>query len=312
MTDTSSPLAKKNKTSHDEDEIGSMVAVPSTPVQGASSAARQLEELNLVSFNMAGCQPSKEAPSEWTKQDSIDAMHDAVVQNNPDILFLQECPGDIVWATRVFPGYRAVGNTQSHADQVVLMVRNGISARLISPIESDEFRAPIPMVVAELTSSSGERTLWVASMHLAPFESNSLQRKDQVRGLLQAAGSTPVLFAGDTNMREFEDETMESELGLLDVWKAAGSSEDTKWTWDTMDHGATFNRYYGETTRQYTARYDRVYFSGGGSAASSPSFSVYSFDLMGNQPLRNPYHFLSDHFGIESTVGLRWPDREYS
>jgi hypothetical protein len=68
--------------------------------------------------------------------------------------------------------------------------------------------------------------------------------------------SYPLLFAGDTNIRASEDDVMQGDLQLLDVWKLAGSNPATKFRWDTIDHskdGGFFNQYYGEDTRQYTA-----------------------------------------------------------
>ena len=124
-------------------------------------------------------------------------------------------------------------------------------------------------------------------------------------------------------MRPTEDAVMEDQLGLTDVWKLSGSSKATKWTWDTTKHSedGTWNRYYGSTTREYKARYDRIYYycyyashhdelscrSGGGGGASlarGPSYA--SFQLIANRPLllERPNHFLSDHFGVVTDLHL--------
>ena len=82
----------------------------------------------------------------------------------------------------------------------------------------------------------------------------------------------------------------------------------------------SFNRFYGASTREYAARYDRIYISlpnnnENGTPANSgdrnhgntvPSersslqdVSVDSFELIANKPIgRSRTHFLSDHFGI--------------
>merc|ERR1712176_867439 len=120
--------------------------------------------------------------------------------------------------------------------------------------------------MAELELEENGQQLLVASVHLAPFEDGQNQRKLQMEALLDIAAtkSLPILIAGDTNMRSKEDETMEQDLHLLDIWKLSGSKTETEWTWDTIDHrtatGGSFNKYYGANTRQYRQRYDRMYF----------------------------------------------------
>ena len=86
---------------------------------------------------------------------------------------------------------------------------------------------------------------------------------------------------------------------------AAGA---TQWTWDTIDHrrgnaGGFFNQYYGEHTRQYQARYDRVYVHENDmiDLAIPPTF-----ELIANQPLTSYKDFLSDHFGVTSHFQLTW------
>jgi hypothetical protein len=239
-------------------------------------------------------------------------------------LALQECPGDVVWATRTFgsAGYQALGATQAHADHVILLVRNGISAKLV-PLSTDNHRYLLPAVMAELQWE--QRRLLVASVHLAPFREGSFKRRTQVQRLLQQASSLPLIFAGDTNMRDSEDGTMEEgppplssgaddepPLGLMDVWKLAGSDPKTKFTWDTKDHttepgggGGSFNRYYGSRTREYNARYDRIYCSIPQSG-NLEHLEAQSFELIANQPVTSKFHFLSDHFGMLAVLKIQW------
>jgi endonuclease/exonuclease/phosphatase family metal-dependent hydrolase len=275
-------------------------------VEKVSSRAISLESLTIVSMNIAGCVPSKEAPNHWNREIAMDAIRTEVLRTSPDILALQECPGGVSWAQQLFgeADYQVLGATYAHADQVVLLVRNGISARLV-PLHKNN--GDLPAVMAELQWKG--RRLLVASVHLAPFEGAARRRRKQVEELLrQAGGSIPLVFAGDTNMRLAEDETMEEEMGLLDVWKLAGSDAQTKFTWDTKDHtaeetGGSFNRYYGKSTRENNARYDRIYCT-----KSMPVEVPPSFELIANQPLTSKYHFLSDHFGMSAVLKLLWVD----
>lgn len=264
--------------------------------------AVSLESLSIVSMNLAGCQPSKSAPWDWNQQMSTDAVRTELLKSNPDIIALQECPGGVNWAQRVFgDNYNVMGATFSHADQVVLLVKAGIQAQAV-PLQD------LPAIMAELQFADNRRLL-IASIHLAPFERGNYERRAEVESLLQKAmaKSIPFLFAGDTNMRASEDDVMEGDLHLVDIWKLAGSNPATKFTWDTIDHrkdGLFFNQYYGDNTRQYSARYDRIY------AYTADSSIVVetppAFELIGNQPQTSKIDFLSDHFGMSSHINLKW------
>ncbi|KXZ52837.1 hypothetical protein GPECTOR_8g220 [Gonium pectorale] len=100
---------------------------------------------------------------------------------------------------------------------------------------------------------------------------------------------SPLLLAGDTNMRDQED-SVPGELGLRDAWLEAGSPPGARWTWDTH-----VNRYY-QNGHRYTARYDRILYRG---------CTVTELAVAGNTPAsREPGHFLSDHFALIARVTL--------
>ena len=182
----------------------------------ASATAMHLEELTLVSMNVAGCVPSRSARRGWTKQDSVRAMRDEVLRTDPDIVALQECPGRMEWASATFPAYVALGAVRSHADYVILLVRKGIEAEILPIVDTELDHVPAVLVKLK----TGDRELLVASMHLAPFREGSFERRMQFQAVIRqsafSAGddSIPLIMAGDTNMRVAEDRIMEDELKL--------------------------------------------------------------------------------------------------
>jgi len=264
------------------------------------------------------------APDSWTQQDSIAAVRAEIASHRPDWIALQESPGGVELVDQVFgsKGYKAVGATYSHADQVVLLVKKEIKAKLI-PMPG------LPVIMAELelggAETSAPHRLLVASVHLEPFTHGSRRRAEQMEAILEEAKSLslPVVIAGDTNMRPTEDRVMEEDLQLLDVWKLAGSNPSTQFTWDTLDHrtdatetgkdgdqkGGYFNQYYGQSTRQYTARYDRIYIHHANHSidvVATDDSSPVTFDLIGNKPMTSKLDFLSDHFGVVSKLPIEW------
>ena len=86
------------------------------------------------------------------------------------------------------------------------------------------------------------------------------------------------------NMRVSENKNIEG-AGLIDCWKAAGSSKDAKFTWNS------YTNKYHEGCFEYTARYDRCYVYG-------DVFRVKEFGFIGNRPIEGSGDYLSDHFGL--------------
>jgi hypothetical protein len=124
-----------------------------------SEAAASLESLRLVSFNVAGCVPSKEAPASWDSVVAAEAMAEEVLRSDPDILALQESPsGDPAKLLQAFPSYQVMGSTAAHADYVVLLVKKGISATLV-PTENGDVR--IPAVLVETATCWWPASIWL-------------------------------------------------------------------------------------------------------------------------------------------------------
>jgi endonuclease/exonuclease/phosphatase family metal-dependent hydrolase len=333
----------------DNDDNNSDQEGPSTPgatIEIASEAATKLEKLTLVTYNIVACQPSAMASHLWSKDDSLQAIREEVVKEQPDIIALQEFPEFALFRTsRLFPDHDLLGYHTSHAPYVTLFVRKGIQAKLV-PVHDDSNGVHLPAVVAELSyppleeggsyneykeeNRRSRRRLWIASVHLEPFANGADCRHLQVQSLIQSANrfKVPLIVAGDLNMRVAEDATMEGVgYDLLDFWKLAGSNFTTKYTWNTRNeikNGGYFNQFYGTTTREYISRYDRIYFhrtvaktNNNGQASEDskksaidenfPPITVKSFKLMANRPVgSSKHHFLSDHFGISSTFTLKW------
>lgn len=180
-------------------------------------------------MNIAACVPSQSAPDDWTKNMSADAIRAEILEQDPDIIALQECPGGVVWAGEVFPSYRPIGATYSHADEVVLLVRRGISAKLVSAPDVDySIQESLPAIVAELEWNDRRRML-MASVHLEPFDQGEAKRRRQMEALVRMASSKdiPLIVAGDTNMRDREDATMESTIARPSLTPFATASRRT-------------------------------------------------------------------------------------
>ena len=318
------------KTNMKRSEMPAHVLAPKSELVSKVGKAASIS-LKLASMNIAGSVPSAEAPPSWDVMHSARAIRGEILNTDPDIIALQECPSrdglsSAQWAESLFEDYHAMGSAPAHAANVVLLIRKTLAPKSkLVPLQGTF----LPAVMIQLEIGPNNQSVCVASCHLEPFLRGSVGRQQQVEDLLEKASPVPLILTGDTNMRETEDDVMENQLHLLDAWKLAGSDLDTKYSWDTMDHRSnkgqdirssrtfgSFNKYYGDSTRQYQARYDRLYIHQGNKveqkleqSQSLFNVSVPNFQLIANKPMQgSKTHFLSDHFGIYIQIDLEWSD----
>ena len=227
MSESTSPDSKRVKLSGSE-----------TDTTSSTEQRQQQQRLTLVTYNIAGCQPSKMAPSSWTVNDSVQAIKSEILKDDPDIIALQEIPEQYT-KTILSEGYKLVGTKWTHAPYVALFVRKGID---VDRIKSNQLN-DLPVVVGELQFNFHDKQqqqqyrLWIASVHLEPFGEGASDRQRQLQSLVKEANKeqVPLIIAGDTNMRVAEDHVAENGadrggLGLTDFWKFAGSDFRTKYT----------------------------------------------------------------------------------
>jgi len=268
--------------------------------------------LTIVSLNVAGFKPSKAAPDRW---DPIPEFRKELLKYRPHVICLQEVPTNIVEQQSFLPGYDVVGSRSSHCENVVLMVRTKWAPHVVC---TSNVHAPAVLGTMEFSASNGSaQQITFGSCHLAPFEGGSGKRLHQMKIILEkiqqlhndTENEDVMILAGDYNMRQEEDIKAEAILNFRDAWKEAGSPRDNENTWDSCDRtpqGASpgsgpHNQYHGPDTYQYESCYDRVYFRG-----DTTLGRVTNFQLIANNPVENnPFHYLSDHFGIVTTIELK-------
>jgi hypothetical protein len=231
---------------------------------------------------------------------------------------------------------------ERHSDEPPSLVLILASVHL-APFESGASHRRFQMQQLLQLQSNVQETTTIAAAASSNNSNNNNNNKTRV----------VLLVAGDTNMRDSEDVVMQDELHFQDAWKLAGSNLTTQFTWDTTvqnclpsstnstTNNTNSNRdgmttpppprtiqnlYYGQRTRAYQRRYDRIYIHNGHTAIHDDhqqhqrhhqqqqqqqddlfSVKVHSFELLANKPIEpSRFHFLSDHFGMAADLEFSW------
>lgn len=243
-----------------------------------------MPDFSILTWNIAQGHPSHAAPIEWKEADSHENRHEIaniIRSHNPDILALQEVP-DAKWLPMIvsFDTYIPLGCVPSHCGFSTLLIRPQLAKYIKSVFQVG------PSIIAFWKEN--QITLSISSSHLYPGKQGFQERLEQYTALWSCAKqnkATHMVFAGDMNMRGHEDKNIESiqQPPLIDIWKTVGTPKN-KWTWNTRVN------HYHKNRIACTARFDRVY--------CTPNIEQKSLKLVGAQPLSNPNHFVSDHFGL--------------
>lgn len=282
----------------------------SSPRLNSSSSSEETlpiappKSFTLLSMNVAELQPSSVAPLGW---DPVPDFRKELLRHNADVICLQELPSSSPTAFPL-PEYSCVGTASSHCGYVGLYLRSSwlpyASLLYLPPSE--------PAILVQLRWND-DSSLVLGSCHLAPFGENAALRLKQMKSIVgrvesdSTTMSTGVdknfILAGDFNMRQKEDSTIEKQASFRDAWKECGATRNHKNTWDTTDHSpkgkpntGPHNRYHADGY-PFACRFDRVYFRG-------KNIQAKSFSLFANAPITSPFHFLSDHFGMKTTFTL--------
>ena len=176
------------------------MAVQSEP-QGESRMLR------LLTWNIAGRQCAQSAPESWRLPDKLCAMRREILRLKPDVLALQECPGEGACAA-VPEGMKFVGSVEGHPE--------GCYAQLYCRADLDmqvvELRNRAPAVVARCTLHGIE--VMFVSAHLFPHEGNEAVRAGEVKEILSRRDRSAIVLMGDLNVRREEVEPLCEKHGL--------------------------------------------------------------------------------------------------
>ncbi|PNH11679.1 Tyrosyl-DNA phosphodiesterase 2 [Tetrabaena socialis] len=235
---------------------------------------------SLLTFNINDDATSASSPAGWTLAAQHAALRQLVLEHSPDLLCLQEC---FSFPSTLVDHYDFHGSTTSHRGSCHVATRRGSALGADGPTIA---AGPCILVPLRL----GERRLFAASAHLAPFAEFDQERARQLADIVRAVpADVPLVLAGDTNMRERETGQAAAN-GLADAWLESGSPPEQRWSVNTC-----VNRYFADG-HAFTARYDRLLYRG---------CTLLGFAVTADQPCSDtPQHYLSDHFGLVASLRL--------
>jgi len=247
--------------------------------------------ISIATWNISKALPSYSAPATWKEKWATEnrlSIQNTLNHNNPDILAIQEIP-DPQWLPNLvsFSEYTPIGSAASHCGYSTLLIK-----RRWIPHVKKSYRIG-PAVVGVLILNNQQ--IAIASMHLYPGKEGGVHRKQQLEAVIRFCEQHDIahwILAGDMNMRTAEEHSIEmlpASDALIDIWKMLGHTKN-RWTWDS------YQNHYHPKRHPFRARFDRIYLR-------SSILKPIRFERIGDQPLENPHHFSSDHFGLWAVFG---------
>jgi len=161
----------------------------------------------LLTWNIAGRDVSYTAKDIWKVPDKLCAMKREILRLKPDVLALQECPGDGV-CDAVPYGMELVGSVECHAQgcYTQLYCRSDWGMRPVQlPVDTP--------AVAGIATVNGVEVLFV-SAHLFPYPENAHERAKEVSRILSSRKDRAIVLMGDLNVRYEEIKPLCEDHGL--------------------------------------------------------------------------------------------------
>ena len=206
--------------------------------------------------------------------------------NMPDIVILQEVV-ERTFHAHIVPHLTAAGftlfpdaPTERSYFEVIATRHPIINTHYEKFSYSDQGRGLSTLSIEGLT---------IMTAHLESQKPGASMRIDQAKQILETMNNHQgaIIFAGDTNLRESEWQSLESSLATKDVkdaWETTGSTKKHKTTWQMNQH---------------KARYDRIWHQGLGSKNR-----IKSFETFGKEKVAEINQRSSDHLGLRIIFDL--------
>ncbi len=205
--------------------------------------------------------------------------------NMPDIVVLQEVV-ERTFHAHIVPHLTAAGftlfpdtPTERSYFEVIATRHSVIETHYEKFSYSDQGRGLSTLSIEGLT---------VMTAHLESQKPGTSMRVDQATQILEKMNKHQgaIIFAGDTNLRKSEWQSLETlSNDVKDAWEAAGSPKKHKTTWQM---------------NQYKARYDRVWSKG-----LENNNTINNFETFGKEKVASINERSSDHLGIRVEFGYK-------
>jgi len=201
------------------------------------------------------------------------AMVENFKPNTPDIIVLQEVV-ERSYHAHILPHLKAAGFTV-YPQQPSERSYFEVMATRLPVLDYHHEKFAYSDQGRELSYLRLKNKLTVITAHMESMKPGSSMRIEQAKLILEKMqqSSTPVIFAGDTNLRQSEWKSLESE-GVLDAWESNGALKKHKTTWQRD---------------KYKARYDRVW---------TKNLTTTKFSVFGGNKIPTIKEASSDHLAI--------------
>ena len=237
--------------------------------------------VNILSWNVAKCNPSNEAP--WDMHENEKSIVKHIYNMNGDVVAIQEAPTKDWGKNNLGPTYIQLDSQPSHCGFTIFLVN--ISFFNVCDILKFKFDSNVNPAVGAIINGVA-----YVSVHLMPFNNGQNERTRQVQHIIDTIKCKQVCIIGDTNMRQNETVV---DPSFTDAWIQTGSHTDTKYTWNSNT-----NHYHNDGF-PFVSRFDRSY---------GKNMICKSFHLTAEEKIDGTCN-LSDHFGLiimyDITPGLR-------
>ncbi|NXU53524.1 TYDP2 phosphodiesterase, partial [Turnix velox] len=261
---------------------------------GNSGDLRQQEDdssFSLITWNIDGLDPRN-------LKERARGICSYLTLYNPDVVFLQEViPPHLDLLQMRASSYTIIPGNIDGYFTVIMLKKSRVKLLKHEIIPFPTTSMMRNLLIVHVSISGNE--LCLMTSHLESTKDHSKERVKQLQIVLnrmqEESESTPVIFGGDTNLRDSEVTKLGNlPKNIMDIWEFLDKPKHCHYTWDTHSNTNLDAPY------KCKMRFDRIYFR---PPTEESNIIPRSMDLIGLEKL-DCGRFPSDHWGLLCTFDL--------
>jgi len=248
-----------------------------------------MSNLKILSWNISSDNISISSGFDWNIIKNHHGILGNIIIGEYDIICLQECNQQFIeLLQRKYNNITFLSKSKSHYQYTVTYINNNLLENYKGICYNDEGIINIKLYM-------NNKYIYIINCHLFPGSNSQSLRKLQLHRVMNSIkkdidnNNCLYIIIGDMNLREYETNDILNKYNVIDFYNPID-----KYTWNS------YINIFNKDSKPYKCRFDRIFVKND----EDDNISVNDIQLIGNQPIKNRKHFLSDHFGLSFIINF--------
>ena len=245
--------------------------------------------LKILSWNISSDNISISSGHDWNIIKNHYSILGNIIIGEFDIICLQECNQQFIELIQSkYNNITLLSKSKSHCQYTVTYINNNLLKYYKGVCYNEEGIINIKLFI-------NYKYIYIINCHLFPGSNSQSLRQLQLHRCMNSIkkdinnNNCLYIIIGDMNLREYETNSILSKYNVSDFYNPVD-----KYTWNS------YINIFNKDSKPYKCRFDRIFIKN----VDNDILSINNITMIGNKPIKNKKHFLSDHFGLSFIINF--------